>query len=1225
MEIKLISELTDYPSIKKLASALHQFDASRHGAAIMVGAGFSRSAAHHVGGDKKMPLWDSFTKKLVAELNPADTNLNFSDPLRVAEEYRAYFGQAALNDRIRSEIDNDAWRTGELYQSLLELPWSEIMTTNWDTLLERAAEGIHGPYYTTITKPSDLTWASSPRIAKLHGTIGTTETFIAAQEDYRTYPERFAPFVNFARQVFIENELCLLGFSGDDPNFLHWTGWVRDHLADHSRKIYLVGALNLTAARRKHLESINIAPIDLWDAVKHIDDRDLMHRNATELFLAAMSNEARSKMEPHKWSPSNLGSSQVTETDLSRRFKDHDYAASLLKAQLAALKKDRESYPGWLICPPSLQWKIKSQLTNPSPNIKNVAALMPNDRAQLLYEIAWRHSITFDHIDPWLANQLFEIVNSDEPMSIGKRQRMEIALTLLKNSRWLEVNNETDQQFNQERINVLVTLLEKHSQYLPDCVAELAYYHALVARDVLDYAGVEARLEKIVGEDPVWKLRQASLTMESGRFAEGRELIAKAYGELRENHRRDRYSIPILSRLMWAHLLLEMANRGHSNRSQEVLPAFVESKYREWKCDPWDWMENIRERADEQQKEYLKNQKSIEPLFEQGYYRDNSSQRSFSNGKSVFLALDGMSRNVGLPLRLGNVNLLAGTLEKLILSGGIGAELWNLTMALRVANSEDATSIKDVFTRVGIARISQRDANSIVSRILPAIEFWQFKRSNGSVEQRGFALPALQVLIEALARLVVRLTSEEAKNIFRLAVTLGRQPDFQHILLCTVLKSLLTNSLKSIPKSGQGELLTDALTFPLPSEVRTDVSHYLPMLVIDYPNARDSYPSLEKQINELISPGPNGLVSNAALLRLLPLCKKEGFLTDGEREKLADILWGTPPTYENLPYAGKIYPHAFLYLPAPDAEKVKALLRHHLFEHDEAVLIDTQKKLRSFPSIEIERAIMIYSGIAHAAVSTAGAVFPTPEQAIVIFDRLMEWRPWKGSDDTFGLETREQTRLADSIGNALAYAIVPMLAKEARSTKRFQKLKLFYEEVNISISVMPAFAYFASISEDIADFAEKMIRKSLHRHAPREVSYAAITLQKWIELPEAADLPQFDRLISRLMVIIESGRKVGLQQLLRTVGDIFKKSRLSSEQVAILIEAIPEIFDANDYANIDPAGEEAITASSLRVECVKLAKVFFRKNPDATSLKGLLEKALTDALPEVRFAIDETE
>jgi hypothetical protein len=432
-----LSDLSDYPAIKKLASALHQFDASQHGAAIMIGAGFSRSAAHHVSGEKKMPLWNDFSKRLVEALNPNNKDFSFSDPLRVAEEYRSYFGQASLNDKIRFEIDDDAWRPGNLYDLLLELPWSEVMTTNWDTLLERAAKDVHSPFYTPVTKPSDLAWAASPRIVKLHGTIGVTDNFIAAQEDYRTYPEKYAPFVNFARQVFIENELCLLGFSGDDPNFLQWAGWVRDHLANHARKIYLVGALNLSAAQRKYLESMSIAPIDLWSAVKQYQDNpNLMHQTATELFLQAIKYEGKSKVKSYEWIPSDVQQDQ--------QINQQDYTCQLKKTERTSrLLKDRESYPGWLVCPPSLRWHVKFQLNFLFHSQCDINALEPENRAKLLYEIAWRYSITFEYIVPWLAEALFQVANPDQPCVLSKRQQMEIALVLLKNSRWLDESNET--------------------------------------------------------------------------------------------------------------------------------------------------------------------------------------------------------------------------------------------------------------------------------------------------------------------------------------------------------------------------------------------------------------------------------------------------------------------------------------------------------------------------------------------------------------------------------------------------------------------------------------------------------------------------------------------------------------------------------------------------------------------------------------------------------------
>ncbi|CAG9183849.1 SIR2 family NAD-dependent protein deacylase [Cupriavidus pinatubonensis] len=338
-----ITELPDYPAIKKLAAALYRFDANHHGAAIMIGAGFSRSAATHVGGQRKIPLWGEFTGKLARELYAKDESWNFIDPLRVAEEYRTYFGQGALNDRIRFEIDDSAWRVGPLYDALLTLPWGEVLTTNWDTLLERAASNVHSPYYTSVTKPSDLAWARSPRIIKLHGTIGVTETFIAAQEDYRTYPQQFAAFVNVARQVFIENELCLLGFSGDDPNFLQWSGWVRDHLGDHARKIYLVGALDLSAAKRKQLESMNVAPVDLFSIVAHLDDRDLRHQEAIAKFLEALTSEGQSRVRPQDWQPTSLYTGEPN--DHPRMYQEPSYGASLLSAQITTLQKDRLAYP----------------------------------------------------------------------------------------------------------------------------------------------------------------------------------------------------------------------------------------------------------------------------------------------------------------------------------------------------------------------------------------------------------------------------------------------------------------------------------------------------------------------------------------------------------------------------------------------------------------------------------------------------------------------------------------------------------------------------------------------------------------------------------------------------------------------------------------------------------------------------------------------------------------
>lgn len=1206
-----LKNIPDYPAFQKLAAALHHFGANQHGAAIMIGAGFGRSAARHVSGNKKMPLWDSFSKKLAQELGLADKTLNFSDPLRVAEEYRAYFGQSALNDQIRHQIDDEAWKPEALYSTLLGLPWSEVMTTNWDTLLERAAKEVHSPYYTPVYRPSDMAWAPTPRIVKLHGTISMTDTFVAAQEDYRTYPEKFAPFVNFVRQVFIENELCLLGFSGEDPNFLQWAGWVRDNLADHARKIYLVGALNLSAPQRVYLESINIAPIDLWAAVKDIPDSDLdiKHKKAIELFLETLRAEGQAKNKAHEWSP----------TSLPPREQD-DF---IPRGPLATFKKDRESYPGWLVCPPNVRWQVCKQIL---PYLEAWGALNRPNRAALLYEMAWQHGITFTDIPSWLAEALLKEASQEKHSALSKRQQMDIALVLLKSSCWLEANKKIGEKTAEEYVRDLTELLEKHAQYLPDCAAELAYHQALIARDSLDYAGMESVVEKITGEDPVWKLRQAAQLIELGRFDEGVKLIATAYGQLRESHRCDRYSIPILSRLMWARFLLNAAPRANPNQSLEELPNFVESNYREWKCDPWAWIEYIRETSNKQYETYLKNQKPIEPLFGQGSYRDNSSAVRFVNKTTEHLLLEGLTREVGIPLRLGgvfmNVNSLIGTAEKLALSADFGTELKSYTLAIRAARDESSPSIKDVFTRIGVACAPKDAVDTLLDRLLVAIDYWRKKREQGTVDQRNHALSALRPLMEVLARLVVRVCPTKAKEVFRLALAIGQQRDLQHAWLFDVLEHLLEHSLSSIPKTKQGELLADTLAFPLPNEIADSSSPSWPNPYIEHPNDRSTYANLDQRIHELIeavAQNTKSIPRTAALLRLLPLVQNENFLNSQERSDLAAAIWGSAPDYQNLPETG-LFPHTLLLLPPPDKPLVEPLLRRYFYEPSENVLRFFEEKLDSlvfnFPSSNARSVINVYAEIAAAADNME--LLPTSEQAIPLFERVVTWRPKKEERDP----ARYCAQITGSIGHALSYAIVPALSDAEKTPERFERLKLFANEIEDAFSVIPALVYFSKIDDLTTQTIEKIIQKALHDRAANKVGYAATALHKWANLAgftKAERPPALMRLIARLIVIIESGRTVGLQQLIWCAGELLTARWLNAEQEKTLLEAIVNAFGAANYVNIDPASAEAINASLIRAACVKVAKLLLPRNPTASSLQELLSEAKEDALPEVRL------
>ncbi len=102
-------------------------------------------------------------------------------------------------------------------------------------------------------------------------------------------PCKIFPLVNLVQQAMMETIFCLIGFSGDDPNFLHWSGWVRDNSGTSAPRIYLVGWLELFVHRRRMLEARNVMPVDL-SALPQASNwpSELRHRYATEWFIAAL-------------------------------------------------------------------------------------------------------------------------------------------------------------------------------------------------------------------------------------------------------------------------------------------------------------------------------------------------------------------------------------------------------------------------------------------------------------------------------------------------------------------------------------------------------------------------------------------------------------------------------------------------------------------------------------------------------------------------------------------------------------------------------------------------------------------------------------------------------------------------------------------------------------------------------------------------------------------------
>ncbi len=361
--------------IKEIAQKM-----KNHRATVMVGAGFSKNAEAILQTDKKFLDWnglgDVFYKKTHGKA--PENNAKYLNVLKLAEEVEAAYGRTVLNQLIKDSLPDLEYAPSVLHKKLLSLNWKDVFTTNYDTLLERTLEQITDKHYDVILNKEDLIYSAEPRIIKLHGSFPSTFPFIITEEDYRLYPKKSAIFVNTVQQSLIENILCLVGFSGDDPNFLQWIGWIRDNIGkDLASKIYLVGVFDFSTAQLNLLQSRNIIVLNMKNS-NGVDG----YQSGLELFFDTLS-ELTQKENVDKW-PSEKFHHDIFFID--------DDVTDKLKVVIKDWEETRKKYPGWYILPSDNRktLMIKTESCDHAFYHMNREKLSSKIAFDFLYEYNWR-------------------------------------------------------------------------------------------------------------------------------------------------------------------------------------------------------------------------------------------------------------------------------------------------------------------------------------------------------------------------------------------------------------------------------------------------------------------------------------------------------------------------------------------------------------------------------------------------------------------------------------------------------------------------------------------------------------------------------------------------------------------------------------------------------------------------------------------------------------------
>ena len=1237
-------------------------------ASVMIGSGFSQNARKNRPDAPDIPLWQDLANELSKSLSASrDEPEGDTDPLELAQEYEEAFGPTRLHQFLIESVRDEDYSPGELHQGLLKLPWRDVFTTNWDTLLERCLP-VPEQAYSMVTSADHLPIGAPPRIVKLHGSLPGTFPLIVTRDDYGTYPKRFAPFVNTVQQAMMETVLLLLGFSGEDPNFRRWVGWVRENLGESAPSIYLAGWLGLSETRREELRAKEVVPIDL---ARHPNagnwPEPLRHQKALQWIL--LSLEHGRPYAPEDW-PSHVAPSrpcvpadlEPVQRVLVRHPKEepseeppgepHEPAyLEEIRALLRVWRHNRKCYPSWLVMPFGAAQEVRGYTDHWQPRI---LAALPNltdgaERLGALGELVWRREALLDPLlkdedeDKDLKTALIGVLAEVDCISrlVGGEGRKDLDWQPLR-SLWrrLAAALVTAERFNFDRakfehwIEQLAPFMEEDE----DLFERVQHERCLWALNHQDYEQLDGLVKNWQpgAANPAWRLRKAALLSDLGRTEEARKLASSVLESVRR-WRNDHTSLAGVSCEAWALRLAHVTDDDHESAVSRVRE--LGARYRElaqYRCDPTAELQ-VHERAvvgsrpEEKQRPFDLGRRTGEGL-------------SFSNvadhrARAALRAIR-FVEVVGSPSVFSG-NLLRHAAEAL---QPYNVPKWTSALALRCANGDAGRQFSRTLSRWRIAFMAPQSAHSLAAaqRRTIALALEKLQGSGDAGQSRMLWSQRLEAAMEALSRFVLRLEPTEVASVLQLAGSLYDDPLIRsRIFLGEALGHLLRRSWEALPGSLKAQRALDLLRLPIvgvdgfavdSENLFTDPGY---IIINAATRARGSPAPPRSEANEsawvevvhLVDKGlrTGGTARERAAVRLAVLSRCQG-LTPDERQRLAGALWDFGLDSDGLPRDADLHPWVFMTLPEPEPGLAEtrlraAWIRSATWEEEsreslERVLADAGAALERLPEFgqKIEFTDTEVDSL-RAAVDRWAAMGPP---VILPWERekVHPWRRTLRNISTLLLELEVSPETAQTLlnnvqklgtGRTPAYELLPGIVKS---------------------------------DQELADAATSLLRVGLGGSTPEEREQAASAcggLYQWLRVSTLEDscLPQPpDHLVLEMGIIIAAHRWFVLSQALEIAAWVFKRGTAEHRQLlrSPVLTGLEFLRGALVFREISPhphveqpqVSEDDVDVPWLRWRCVQLAKAMHSAGlGDEAAVTGWLKDAEKDPLPELRFAVED--
>ncbi|MCP5541866.1 MAG: SIR2 family protein [Akkermansiaceae bacterium] len=936
-------------------------------AAVMVGAGFSMNSDPIPGNRRRFPSWAGLAEAMARRLGSNEGGGSGKFPksfLRLASEYEAAFGRNDLNHLIVSEIPDLEYAPSDLHRRLLELPWTDVFTTNYDTLLERTP--VQKRAYHVVTKPTDLSRDRGPRIVKLHGSLPSQAPFIVTEDDFRTYPAKFAPFVNTVRQSLLENSFLLLGFSGEDPNFLNWAGWVRDQIGDEHCPLYLCGVLSLDTGQKSLLESQGIRLIDLSPVVANIESPSLTHRVALEWFLEElhaaepMSTEVWPEISPvpHAGRKSSLPpplpplSHFPDEPEIELPL-DEDF----WKSTLVRWRAEREAYPGWLVAPGFIRQKLWEKTANRIELLFSTTESWPiAEKLLIAREVDWRITTALGFYTlPWLkaietiieeSMALFEsdadwaiphLTNFDIDASSARAMIFDLVISCARDAR---------ESFDFGKWKSWIEFLENPLLLNERRQAEVDFEKALC----LLWQGKRVSARHLLNRyascrSPGEQLKKASLFLELDDLAKATDNAERALSEIREGLRLQGDNIELLSLEGWALLLIN--NIPTSQNPKEKKPQRDEFR-RRWRelrthlCDPWPIKEELEEQLNREtpsERSGIRYSHAFHP------FRLTKTQTWIADTITQFLPAFSYVRlfeMAGIPMRTSHYRLADQALYSAIHWTNSTVPGWTPALMIR-RGSHKAFRDEDFLSRHTVALLPEDQVSSIYGSSMETFREIVEGNHSASTMSSGDG-DSLTVCVEILSRLAFRLADAQLSESFEKCTDLRQLPGlsshltlhdvcdpwFERLIFCapdSLLRDWLVKILKMPPFDPSGES-------EVPESYRwiDPIRHYDLNRTTEIGLSRNST-ELSYGVSRTLQMAKmeTGELRDRLVARLIRL-HIWGLLSKDENQELGNLIWKKGAVVTNLPRCSGFTLNSFFRFPCPDLRQARLSMKRAMLE-----------------------------------------------------------------------------------------------------------------------------------------------------------------------------------------------------------------------------------------------------------------------------------------------------